>query len=106
MVLLVDIWVQVYGYYEIIVCIFEGKGYWLVFWLVFVGIGWLFEIDIFEVYSWGVGGCLILNDDKFLVVLFFDWLDLQGNLMQVVDFINFFDLDVDGNFVVFMVKIY
>lgn len=97
MVSTAETWAQAYGYYEITAEIPVGKGHWPAFWLAPAGIGWPPEIDIFEVYSKGVGGTHTGKDNTFSSAAFFDSKDTEGNETQSVDWQNPYDLDADGN---------
>lgn len=96
MVSTADSFAQAYGYYEITASIPVGKGHWPAFWLAPAGIGWPPEIDIFEVYSKGVGGTRTGKDNTFSTAGFFDRVDVNGNPTQSVDWKNPYDLNPDG----------
>ncbi|MFT4012249.1 MAG: family 16 glycosylhydrolase [Paracoccus sp. (in: a-proteobacteria)] len=96
MVTTADTWAQAYGYYEITAEIPVGKGHWPAFWLAPAGVGWPPEIDIFEIYSKGVGGQSTAADNTFTVASFFDRYDLDGNPTQSVDVQNPYALDKYG----------
>lgn len=96
MVSTADSFAQAYGYYEITASIPVGKGHWPAFWLAPAGIGWPPEIDIFEVYSKGVGGTRTGKDNTFSTAGFFDRYDVDGNPTQSVDWTNPYDLNPDG----------
>ncbi|WP_185958670.1 family 16 glycosylhydrolase [Paracoccus laeviglucosivorans] len=97
MVSTADTWAQAYGYYEITAEIPVGQGHWPAFWLAPAGIGWPPEIDIFEIYSKGVGGTTTPKDNTFSSASFFDRVDVNGNPTQSVDYTNPYDLDENGN---------
>lgn len=97
MVSTAETWAQAYGYYEITAEIPVGKGHWPAFWLAPAGIGWPPEIDIFEIYSKGVGGTTTGKDNTFSSAAFFDRKDINGNDTQSVDWTNPYDLDEHGN---------
>jgi Ca2+-binding RTX toxin-like protein len=96
MVSTAETFAQAYGYYEITASIPVGKGHWPAFWLAPAGIGWPPEIDIFEVYSKGVGGTKTGKDNTFSTAGFFDQVDVNGNPTQSVDWKNPYDLNPDG----------
>lgn len=96
MVSTAETFAQAYGYYEITASIPVGKGHWPAFWLAPAGIGWPPEIDIFEVYSKGVGGTRTGKDNTFSTAGFFDRIDVDGNDTQSVDWKNQYDLNPDG----------
>lgn len=96
MVSTADSFAQAYGYYEITASIPVGKGHWPAFWLAPAGIGWPPEIDIFEVYSKGVGGTRTGKDNTFSTAGFFDRYDVNGQPTQSVDWKNSYDLNPDG----------
>ncbi|WCR10818.1 family 16 glycosylhydrolase [Paracoccus stylophorae] len=96
MVSTAETWAQAYGYYEITAEIPVGKGHWPAFWLAPAGIGWPPEIDIFEIYSKGVGAPTG-KDNTFSSAAFFDRTDIAGNQTQDVDWTNPHDPDADGN---------
>lgn len=92
-----DSWAQAYGYYEITAEIPVGQGQWPAFWLAPAGLGWPPEIDIFEIYSKGIGGTATPKDYTFSSAVFFDRIDAQGDHSQSVDVTNPHDLDANGD---------